>query len=262
LIKRAFDKSWLSAVEKGIQKNIKNPSPYSEFLGEKDAYFFNDYFNWREIDEFESYVRSSPAGEIACKLMQSKKALFYHEHVLVKQAASSVKTPFHHDQPYYPVNGHVCSLWMPLEPVSMPSTLLFIRGSHRWGKEFIPRKFATQKNYEKLNAPWVRVDETCKQQQLSYYHNSPTDIFDNVKAYDIVGWEVEPGDVVCFNGLTMHGAYGNANGTLSRTVLSTRWMSGESTFTRRPWELSPPYTGGLQNGDSMECELFPCLYHL
>ncbi len=39
--------------------------------------------------------------------------------VLIKMAKSAVRTPFHHDQPYYPVNGHVVSLWMPLEPVKM-----------------------------------------------------------------------------------------------------------------------------------------------
>ena len=37
---------------------------------------------------------------------------------------------------------------MPLKRVPKESTLLFVKGSHRWRKQFIPRKFATQLNYE------------------------------------------------------------------------------------------------------------------
>ena len=44
---------------------------------------------------------------------------FYHEHVLVKEPGSATSTPWHHDQSYYPVDGDdVCSLWIPVDPVS------------------------------------------------------------------------------------------------------------------------------------------------
>ena len=39
------------------------------------------------------------------------------------------------------------SIWMPVDPVSLESSVKFVAGSHRWGKWFHPRKFATEKNY-------------------------------------------------------------------------------------------------------------------
>lgn len=36
---------------------------------------------------------------------------------------------------------------MPVDPVSLNSSLQLVSGSHRWGKWFIPRKFATQNDY-------------------------------------------------------------------------------------------------------------------
>ena len=36
---------------------------------------------------------------------------------------------------------------MPLDPVSLESTVQFVKGSHSWNKWFFPRKFATFKNY-------------------------------------------------------------------------------------------------------------------
>ena len=43
---------------------------------------------------------------------------FYHEHVLVKEPGTAARTPWHHDQSYYPVDGDdLCSLWIPVDPV-------------------------------------------------------------------------------------------------------------------------------------------------
>ena len=32
-------------------------------------------------------------------------AVFYHEHVFTKDPGTNHATPWHHDQPYYPVDG-------------------------------------------------------------------------------------------------------------------------------------------------------------
>ena len=47
------------------------------------------------------------------------------------------------------------SIWMPVDPVSLDSSVKFVKGSHRWGKWFHPRKFASEKNY-----PVEREEET------------------------------------------------------------------------------------------------------
>lgn len=36
---------------------------------------------------------------------------------------------------------------MPVDPVSLESSVKFVRGSHKWGKWFHPRKFASKTNY-------------------------------------------------------------------------------------------------------------------
>ena len=76
-LRRVFEPEWIKTVKKGIEKNIKNPSKFSEILQSESkasskGYYFNDYCNWRKIDEFKDYVLNSPAAEIAGKLMKSK----------------------------------------------------------------------------------------------------------------------------------------------------------------------------------------------
>ena len=40
-----------------------------------------------------------------------------------------------------------CSFWLPVTPVSKESCLKFVGGSHKWGKWFVPKKFASLKKY-------------------------------------------------------------------------------------------------------------------
>ncbi len=80
---------------------------HSEWVGGANgsARFFNDYCNWTRIKEYKEYVEHSPAAELSRRLLRSPEAIFYHEHVLMKEPGTTVKTPWHHDQPYYPING-------------------------------------------------------------------------------------------------------------------------------------------------------------
>ena len=66
---------WIEKLTKGIAKNLAHPSKVGERLataGSSQSFYFNDYFNWRQIPEFREFVYKSPAGEIAGKLMEAK----------------------------------------------------------------------------------------------------------------------------------------------------------------------------------------------
>lgn len=237
-------RGWVDAVASGIARNLASPGPHFESLplGATSARFVNDYCNWRRIPEYESFVRESPAKALARAVMASERSIFYHEHVLVKEPLAASPTPWHHDQPYYPIDGdQLLSLWFPVDPVPLDATLLFVRGSHRHGY-YAPRKFETQRNYD-------GSDELPTMPAIA----------DAPHEHELLGWQLQPGDCVLFSGKTLHGAVGNASESRSRRVLTTRWMGDDARFAPRRWEISPPYTGGLQAGDPMECDLFPRL---
>lgn len=75
LLRNVFSEPWLDTISRGIQDNLKKPSPFSERLRTPQGnggFFFNDYCNWQNIPEFRDLARHSPAAEIACRLMRSK----------------------------------------------------------------------------------------------------------------------------------------------------------------------------------------------
>ncbi len=62
-------------------------------------------------------VETSAAAAVAADLMQSDRIQMFHDHVLVKEPGTSITTPWHHDGPYYFVEGHqTVSFWSPLDP--------------------------------------------------------------------------------------------------------------------------------------------------
>ena len=71
---RGVFRDWVENLKRGIAANHKNPSEMSEWLQSEDSdtFYFNDFFNWRKILEFEEFVFKSPAAEIAGKLMKSE----------------------------------------------------------------------------------------------------------------------------------------------------------------------------------------------
>ena len=80
--------------------------------------------------------------------MRSTTVRFFHEHVLVKEPGTAEVTPWHHDQPYYCVDGDQnVSFWISLDSVPADAGVEFLVGSHRWGRNFVPRKFVDSTAY-------------------------------------------------------------------------------------------------------------------
>jgi ectoine hydroxylase-related dioxygenase (phytanoyl-CoA dioxygenase family) len=80
----------------------------------------------------------------------------------------------------------------------------------------------------------------------------------------ILGWDMNPGDIVVFNMLTVHGSKGVPKNQ-RRRVLSLRFMGDDARFAPRAWKTSPDFPGlneRLKAGSVMEDGLFPVVHPL
>ena len=240
---RGLFADWIEPLREGTRRNLENPSPLHRNYTKGGARFFGDYCNWAAIPEFAAFVRTSTAGEVARQLMGSRVARIFHEHLLVKEAGADIPTPWHHDSPYYCVAGQQSvSLWLPLDPVPREICLESVVGSHAWGKLFRPRRF----------------DGTAYDHQTDDLVEMP-DISANRDDYDIVSWDLAPGDCIAFNFMTVHGAPGNPTGG-SRRAFSTRWFGEDAVYADRGGATSPPYphlAERLKAGDPLPEDEFP-----
>lgn len=244
-----FDQCWLDELAIGLEKNFANPGPDSSVYTEegKPGGFYDDYCNWQRIDEYRNFVMHSPAGEIAARLMRSSTVRIYHEHVLVKEPGTQEVTPWHHDLPYYGVDGNqLCSIWLPLDAVPRSACPEFVARSHASGVLYYPRLFVSHENY----AEGVEGFDTIP------------DIDTHRDAYDILSWDLDLGDCIAFHMRTIHGAPPTVGLKNRRRGFSTRWLGDDACFAVRPWETSPPYREvHLDPGDSMDHPSFPMVWH-
>ena len=237
---------WVETLRAGIAANMDEPAPNARiYQGENGGgRFFVDYCNWDRIPEYRDFIFNSPAAEIGAELMDSRAVQLFHEHVLVKEAATGVPTPWHQDAPYYCVDGpKTLSLWIPLDEVARETTLEFIAGSHKWGKFYRPQRF----NGEPLNAN-DGLEEL-------------PDIDANKNDYEVIGWEVSPGDAIAFDYRTVHGAPANTSQTTQRRAFSLRLLGDDVRFARREGLVtSPPFNQvTLNHGDALVADEFPML---
>ncbi|MCB2034363.1 MAG: phytanoyl-CoA dioxygenase, partial [Ottowia sp.] len=56
--------------------------------------------------------------------------------------------------------------------------------------------------------------------------------------FPIIGWPVEPGDVIAFHMLSLHASAG-VDGDTRRRVFSVRMLGDDVTHAPRPWVTSP-----------------------
>ena len=74
-IKNKFDIEWIEKLKKGIERDIKKPSPrFKSHTVEKNVpKYLEDYWTWDRIPEFKDFVFNSPVSQIASELMSAKK---------------------------------------------------------------------------------------------------------------------------------------------------------------------------------------------
>jgi ectoine hydroxylase-related dioxygenase (phytanoyl-CoA dioxygenase family) len=243
---RGLFADWVEILRAGVDRNLAEPGPDGKlYHDEGGRLFLSDYCNWQRIPEYEDFLRHSSCAEVAARLMGSTTARLFHEHVLVKEPGATTPTPWHHDQPYYCVDGRQnVSIWVALDPVARDTSVEFVAGSHRWSRTFMPERFNRQPLYGEAEA----------------YERLP-DIEANRADYDIRGFDVAPGDAICFHFLTVHGAPGNRAGGRYRRAFSARWIGDDARFAVRPGPTSPPFRGvALKAGDAMDAPEFPLIW--
>jgi ectoine hydroxylase-related dioxygenase (phytanoyl-CoA dioxygenase family) len=243
-----LDAAQIELLRAGIEQNLGQLSARAKVASAPGdpGFFVEDFCSWQHNDCYRRLIFGSGLAGAAAQLMRSRSVRLYHDHMLTKEPGTRQKTPWHQDQPYYNIDGRQnVSMWIPVDPVSRESTLEFVAGSHL-GPWLMPRSFLDQQ------AKWFPEGSLA----------DLPDVEADRSRHRILGWALEPGDVVCFQMLTLHAA-GGVDGTRRRRVFSVRFLGDDIRHAPRAWRTSPDFPGlaaELPGGAPMEHALFPLLW--
>jgi Phytanoyl-CoA dioxygenase (PhyH) len=197
------------------------------------------------LREFRRFCIAGAVPEIAGALLDSGKVNFFGDQIFVKEPQTRERTAFHQDATYFEIDGdQCCVMWIPVDPVTLENgTMQYVRGSHRDGKLYQPNVFVSQ-----TPLPGAQGEPL-------------PDIEGHMSDFDIVHFDVEPGDVIVHHYRTVHGAGGNHSRYQVRRAASLRYCGDDIRFRSRPWAPKQlHHTQQLKDGDPLSGADFPVVW--
>ena len=245
-LRGVIDTGWLDLLAEGVEQARAAPGRYAkEYATDGRGSFFTDHHLFLRFGSFHRFLFEGPGAAIAAQLTGASRITLYDEHLLLKEPGTETPTYWHHDLPYFNIEGdQICSLWVPLDPVTKETgAMRFAIGSHRWGKLFMPIRIGAG-------------DPVPGYSEDSEIAGPVPDIDADPERYPTVCYELDPGDCVAFHGRTLHAAGGNASGKMRRRALSHRFCGDDITWKNRS-EAPLVFETTLNDGDPIEREECP-----
>jgi ectoine hydroxylase-related dioxygenase (phytanoyl-CoA dioxygenase family) len=242
-----IDAVWQDRLRAAIDRDIADPGPFQHgYQVDGGGRFHGNMRLWENDPDFRDYCLAGPLPGLAAKLLKSSTVTLFYDQLFVKEPGTNAPTRWHNDQPYWPIRGRqVMSFWLALDPVSFDSGALeFVLGSHAWDRWFQPQKFAPGgADYEKGEG------------------FEPIPDFDAERAnYRFKGWEMQPGDLVAFMGLTVHGSKGNLTADRRRRGYTVRYCGDDARYFSGPGSNKELRNPALADGDPLASAQYPLVW--
>jgi ectoine hydroxylase-related dioxygenase (phytanoyl-CoA dioxygenase family) len=186
-------------------------------------------WRWREFPEYLRAAQESVIPDLVRALWQTDDVWFLYDQVFQKSGGYTARTPWHQDLSYLAIEGEdLAVVWITFDPVLAEESLEFVRGSHRGtlynGYSYDPKKIA-----EDETTPLFRSDKLPRLPAIQKARDQ----------WDIVSWQITPGDLVIFHPGLLHGGAPVLESTRRRT-LSLRFFGSDAVYSERPARVGPP----------------------
>lgn len=177
-------------------------------------------------EQFASFLYRSELASLAAQAMGSETIRIYFDQIFVKESNTEDQVfHWHQDHPFWPIRGEqVASTWVALTEASVQASALeFVKGSHRWDKHYRPF-LGEGVDFEQMNRLWDGFGD-----HAAGLTDVIEDFEDHPERYDVVGFDVAPGDALLFDYRILHRSRGNSSGR-RRVAVSWRWLGDSAVW--------------------------------
>jgi len=222
-------------LEQGLEESRTNPGrrATSASLPTGEGETFLETFPSINSASLRKLLALGRIPEIAARMMKAPSAQLVLEQVFYKEKGEIIPTPWHQDTPYLRLRGDdMIRVWVTADYSPRELSLQIVRGSHRWGIVFDPG-ISGEKN--------ETIKETSGRMIQIATGNAPKvpDIEKYRESFDILSWDVEPGDALIFNGNMIHSAGGVTDYPTHRRAYTTMWGGPKLSYITPPDNALP-----------------------
>lgn len=225
-------------LQRGVEESRHNPGKRSSLAtdpgGEGET--FLESFPCLNSPALKQLLEFGRIPEIAARMMRVNSAQLILDQIFYKQRGKIIPTPWHQDTPYMKVRGNdMARIWLTADYSPRDLTLQIVRGSHRWNVVYAPRLD---------NRGDSALKTSGEGRMLSFSENlsggpAVPDIERYRDSFDILSWDVEPGDALVFNGNMLHSAGGADNYPHSRRAYTSMWGGPDLQYVIPPDKAIP-----------------------
>ncbi len=256
VVKGVLDPPWRDVIAAGMDLNREHPTKRTVDYARDDTTgqrFFHDAATVTTNPCYEDYITHSPIGHVAAQMMGLERALAFYVTVFLRSPGTKARTPWHQDQTSWSAEGrHALSVWTSLDPVPEGTALEIVKGSHLWDRP--------------MKRPYFEQNHLGGTMEIDGLDGMPIPDFSGADRdkYDIASWPMEPGDVLVFHGMTVHGGSGDLPSGLGRRSISVQWLGEDARITDPPGGADPDWLPelaehGLGIGDYPACAMCPVI---
>ncbi|KAJ1631059.1 hypothetical protein T492DRAFT_906262 [Pavlovales sp. CCMP2436] len=261
VVRNVFSPEWVETMRVAVEDNMASPGPLCDehaAAAQSGGRFHDDQFLWTRHEAFRRFVTESGAGAIAARALGSSSAHIFYDQLLVKEPGTSTPTPWHNDTSYWQLTGsQICSIWVALDTVPGATGVGYVKGSHLWNLKHRVTNFSGDAHSAKNTYEGVAAENFDELPDVSAKEAAGE--------FEVLRWDMEPGDIILFYSSAIHGAPGLAkNSTRRRRGYATRWCGDDVRYDARPGTMdkgwrAAGYDCGLSQGDPIACALHPNL---
>lgn len=266
LLRNVFTEEEIKPIRKAVEAAKESKGGFRANMGAKGGWV--DKFRWRHDQAYRDLIFHPVMTRAVAKLIRSPSMNLLYDHTCAKEPGDVAPTLWHHDINYLPVEPphHFASAWVALDDVeAKQGRLEFVRASHKWKNEdgtsmrFQPMDFPTMKAVD--DDEWPHPDDpTGKRKGFTEL----PDVEASREKYEVCSADMKAGDVVVFQGLTLHYSAGNHDPVRPRRAVSLRYCGKDARYTPRNKEIvsgfPKPISSLLRPGDPLTCEIFPVVF--
>ena len=249
-LKDAIDTGQAVRFDMGAVPNMVHNDPLARpLVCEQEASgrgrFYYEAGLWRSSEAIKQAALRSELPHLVAELIGASELSFFEDTVFAREPYTPAITAMHQDLDFFNVGeqGRKVIVWVALDKCSPENGVTrYVRGSHKWGQTYAANLFFS-------TTPMPDSE-----------HPRLPDIDANLDQYDIVEFDVNPGDVIIHDVMTVHGAGGNPTDR-PRFAISFRYCDQDTRVLMRPGAI--PQTGltcAQKTGDRLHPDDYPVVW--
>jgi ectoine hydroxylase-related dioxygenase (phytanoyl-CoA dioxygenase family) len=225
LLERGLEEAYAEPGERFTQ--VKSPEGAGETLLEM--------FPSLHCPSLQKLLETGHVAELAGRLMEAPSAQLILDQTFYKTRGHINPTPWHQDTPFLRVRGQdMARVWLSCDPSPRDLTIQVVRGSQRWNVV-----------YNVMGSRTNEVVTTDEGRSFTFAGMGndalppAPDVASHRDSFEILEWDVEPGDALVFNGNVLHGADGRRDHPRPRRAFTSMWGGPELRYHHIDGNASP-----------------------